>query len=272
MKPKLGGIPETMLIPLWAKAAETQRADAIISDPMAVDMVSNIDYAFENFRNAWLSQVGVAIRTLILDNAVRNFLKTHPQAVVINLGAGLDTRCHRLGNRGFKCWYDLDLPEAIALRKRFFHEQENYKFIEASVFEPEKWFEKIDASHSPLLFIAEGLFMYFEEQKIRPLFEQFANRFPGARMLLELFPPFLIGRSKRHDSVKQIGGQPEFRWGPKNPRTLEDWHRGIRLLEEWNYFDFHRNRWKWFRFLSRLPIIRPGFSSRIVYLAFGSEK
>jgi O-methyltransferase involved in polyketide biosynthesis len=270
VEPKLKGVPETMLIPLWAKAAETQRPDAVISDPLAIEMVSNIDYAFENFSKSWLTQIGVSIRTLILDNAVRDFLKDHPGAVIVNLGAGLDTRCHRLKDCRFKCWYDLDLPEAIHLRRRFFHEHEEYKFIKTSVFEP-GWLEDPDLSGESLLFIAEGLFMYFEEPQIRSLFEQIAVRCEGARMLVELLPPFLVGRSKHHDSVKELGGQAEFRWAPKKSRELEGWHRNICLLKEWNYFDFHRDRWKWFRFLAHLPIIGPGLSSRIAYLKFESE-
>jgi O-methyltransferase involved in polyketide biosynthesis len=64
----------------------------------------------------------VSVRTLILDTAVREFLGKNGDAVIINLGAGLDTRFERLNDARISMWYDVDLPDVIDLRKRFFSE------------------------------------------------------------------------------------------------------------------------------------------------------
>lgn len=87
MENKLTGIPETMLIPLWARAAEAEQADPIVRDDKAVEMVSHIDYDFTKFKKAKLTQLGVSIRTMLLDRATRDFLQHNLNAVVINLGA-----------------------------------------------------------------------------------------------------------------------------------------------------------------------------------------
>ena len=42
----LSGVPETLLWPLWNRAAETRRPDRLIVDPMAADLVDRIDYDF----------------------------------------------------------------------------------------------------------------------------------------------------------------------------------------------------------------------------------
>ncbi|WP_234117372.1 class I SAM-dependent methyltransferase [Clostridium hydrogenum] len=118
MQQKLKGIPETLLIPLWARATETTRSEPIIKDSKAIEMMENIDYDFSKFDNTWLSQTGVAVRTELLDNGTKAFMHKHPNATIINIGCGLDTRFFRLDNNKIK-WYDLDLPEPIRIRKLF---------------------------------------------------------------------------------------------------------------------------------------------------------
>ncbi|EFL52795.1 O-methyltransferase domain protein [Solidesulfovibrio fructosivorans JJ]] len=265
----LRGIPETMLIPLWAKAMETLSARPIVRDPKAVEMLARIDYDFSRFNKARLTQVGVAVRTMLLDDFVRDFLHRNENVVVINLGAGLDTRYHRLALRNV-CWYDLDLPEAIAWRRRFFPENETCRCIAKSVFDL-SWMDAVEA-RGPFLLIAEGLFMYFPEERLRPLFRAMVNRFAGAEMLLEILPPFLVGKSNKHESVKMTASVPEFLWSVKNAKDLTAWHPCLQLVTEWNYFDFYKERWKWFGCLARLPGLRGYFASRIAHLHFGNHE
>lgn len=268
MSTKLSGIPETMLIALWARAAETETDNPIIRDDKAVEMVSQIDYDFSKFASARLTQLGVAIRTMILDKAVSAFLRQNPEAVVINLGAGLDTRYARLSAKG-GFWYDLDVPEVIDLRRRFCQETERYRLISKSMFDP-TWMDEVKVAGKPVLLIAEGLFMYFEEAKLRPLFKQLLERFPGAEMLFEMLAPMLVGRSKRHDSVSKVGGA-EFKWGLIDARDVARWYSNIEFIEEWNYYDYYQERWGWFRYVTRLPFLRPRLSSRMVHLRFANS-
>ena len=80
---ELDAIPETMLIPLWAKATETMRKDALLVDSKAVEIMQKIDYDFSKFRKAKASQVGCCIRAKLIDEEVTAFLNEHPDAVVI---------------------------------------------------------------------------------------------------------------------------------------------------------------------------------------------
>ncbi|MCG8510879.1 MAG: hypothetical protein MI741_16775, partial [Rhodospirillales bacterium] len=117
----------------------------------------------------------------------------------------------------------------------------------------------------PVLLIAEGLFMYFSENELKPLFSAIADRFAGGEMLFEMLAPFLVGKSKRHDSVKSMDGAAEFKWSMKDCRNLAAWHPGIEVVREWNYFDHYKDRWKLFGTIARLPILRPQFASRLVH-------
>ena len=133
MGEKLTGIPETLLITLWARAVEAQKAKPIIHDTAALEIMSQIDYDFDKFTPGWRSQVGVAVRSELFDNQVKAFVSHNPNALIINLGAGLDTRYTRMQSN-LITWYDLDVPEVISLRKKYFEETDNYRMIAGFCF------------------------------------------------------------------------------------------------------------------------------------------
>ena len=263
---KLTGIPETLLIALWARAAATKENNPIICDEKAVEMVSQIAYDFSRFGNARLTRLGVAVRTILLDQALAACLEKHPDAVVVNFGAGLDTRHARM-NCNHNDWYEIDVPESIALRRKFFTETDRYHFIAQSIFDL-SWVDKIKSNGRQILFLAEGLFMYFQEEELKSFFHELAERFPRSEMLFEMLAPFAVGKSKHHETVKKMDGTAEFKWSLKDGREMESWHPGIRFVEEWNYFDYHKKRWGLFGTVARLPFIRPRMACRIVRLRF----
>ena len=223
---------------------------------------------FPALRILRLTQVGVAVRTMILDNAVRNFLDKNPDAVVINLGAGLDTRYARLKPEKAK-WYDLDIPESIALRRRFFEETEQHKLLyPSSMFDLFLDRTKLKPEAKQILFIAEGLLMYFPEDKLKTFFlVALTDRFPGSlKCSLKCSTHCWLGQSKRHETVRKIDSKAEFMWGLKKSDSITSWHPGIEIIEEWNYLEYEKKRWGIFGVIARLPLIR--ISNRIVRLCF----
>ena len=270
MKQQLTGVPETLLVALWARAAETRSGYPLIKDEKAVEMVAEIGYDFSRFgKKSKLTQLGVAVRTMILDKAVSIYLRTFPDAVIVNLGAGLDTRHHRLSCDD-NDWYEIDLPESICLRKAFFKETDRYRFIEQSMFNPE-WIDKIQIGERPVLFIAEGLFMYFTPSKLRPLFTAICDRFPQGQMLFEMVAPLMVGKSKQHETLKRMDSKAEFKWGPKDPKEIESWHPGLHLLNAWNYADHFKRRWGLYGLIARSPFVRPNLACRIVHFRLGPK-
>ncbi len=268
-KMKLSSLPETLLITVWAKAVETARPDAIIHDERAVQIVEQIDYDFSKFKKAKMSQYGVAVRSMLLDRATQTFLDTHKKTCVINLGVGLDTRRSRLQNSSDTLWYDLDLPETIDLRRQFFTEDEHSRFLPYSVFD-EEWLKRVEIEGRSVLLIAEGIFMYFEEQELKPLLGRLAERFPGGEMLVEVQGPGIVGKAKKHDALKNMKKPPEFKWGIADSRELAHWHRGIDFVEEWDFLDYHRSRAGIFGWLMRIPFLHRKYAPRIVHLRFSA--
>ena len=255
-----------MLIPLYIRSVETQRRDNIIRDDKSVEMVEGIDYDFARFDKAWKSQLGVAIRTEILDEATRAFIRQYPDATVVNLGAGLCTRFTRVDN-GRITWYELDLPEVIELRGKFFTETERYRSISESITEF-GWMEQLQGRNPPVLFIGEGLFMYFEEAEVKRIFLDLAARFPGSELLFEINGPATVGRGKHHDALPKMDERPEFKWGPASGAECATWDTRIQFVQEWNYVDRHRGRWRYLRLIAYIPPLKRWISNKIVHLKF----
>lgn len=136
--PELGEIQETLLIPLYGRAVQTRRRNGLIHDPKAVEMVDSLDYDFSRFDGA-KSLIGAALRTLQFDAWVADFLRRHPAGTVVEMGTGLNTRFERFDN-GTVHWFDLDLPDVMALRRTFFQDtrstSKRTRFARCSTWSP----------------------------------------------------------------------------------------------------------------------------------------
>ncbi len=257
---------KVLLAPLWVKAKESLREDSIINDPKAAEILSTLDYHPSDFRSSWLTQLGVSVRTMLFDNAVRDFTKRHPFPIIVNLGAGLDTRFVRLKKEKIGHWYDLDLPQIIKLRNSFFEEGPNNSFLSGSVLNT-NWIDAIEQHSRPVLIIAEGLFMYFQEQEVRTLFIELAERFPGAELLFDVLAPLAVAKNN-HLLTEKKKNAVTLQWSLESSRKLETWHSHIRVIREWNDCDYHQKRWKWFGKLGRSLLIRSKISNRVIRVRF----
>ncbi|MCL5037646.1 MAG: class I SAM-dependent methyltransferase [Chloroflexi bacterium] len=249
----LKGISETLLPTVYFRAKESRMADGILKDPEAEKLIEQIDYDFSR-RDHWITQLGVACRTEIFDNAVRKFLKKHPRGTVVNLGAGLDTRFTRLDN-GRVTWYELDLPEVINIRKKFFAESERYRFIPKSAVDF-SWIKEIKEKNN-ILFVAEGFLMYLDRKDVKKILLKIADNFPGMHILLETIGPMTIKFNYKKAVAENIA---PFKWGVPTVKELERWKK-FEVIEEWSILDFHKDRWK---FLSQFEdLLKDWFFTKI---------
>jgi methyltransferase (TIGR00027 family) len=262
---QLEGVEETLLIPLWARAEETRRPDALVRDPFAVEMVGRIAYDFSKFAGDHASQTGIAIRSAVLDDAAHAFLAAHPGAVVLNLAAGLDTRFSRVGAAAGR-WYEVDLPNVMKLRRQLFEETDRHRFVAGSVLEP-GWLEAVEApAGTPVLVIVEGLLMYLSREEIAGLLASLAARFPGAEVLAELFGRLATGNTWWFRSVRRT--RARFAGGIDDPHELEALAPAVRVREVWYLLDRHAARWGLFGLARWLPIFRNQY--KIARLTLGA--
>ncbi len=149
---RLGAVQETLFVPLAARARETQRKRPVLRDPKAVEMARSIDYDTVKYGSGGGGSVSV-LRTAIIDFWVRGFLARHPAGTVVEIGTGLNTRFERVDN-GQVHWFDLDLPDTIGLRRKFFADTERRRMVAASVLDGD-WLPIVAQSQGPYFFVAE---------------------------------------------------------------------------------------------------------------------
>lgn len=242
--PNLSGVAETLLITLYIRAMESQRPDALIKDERAEALVGQLDQ--ESLRKTLaltedFSRVAVILKGREFDRFTQDFLARHPDAVVVHIGCGLDTRfervcLHQPDNSQVE-WYDLDLPEVIELRRKLVGgEGPRHHFLACSIFDS-AWLEAVSAHRQrPFLFLAEGVFMYFKEAQVKSLVLTLRDRFPGAELVFDAFSPFM--RWAHNVKVTRIRVGAYLHWGLKRAQDLEQWSStsgtgaDIRLLDE----------------------------------------
>lgn len=226
-KIRLSEAQETLLITLYARVYGLPRE--IFDDPKAREILASVEYDFARLRVKPGTLVTVCLRAKRLDQYVREFLAEHPEGRVLHLGCGLDSRCIRAGN-GQADWYDLDLPDVIELRRKFYEEASHYHMLASSVVDP-RWLDAVARDERPTIVVAEGLLMYLDEAQVKNLLLALKALFPGCRMAFDAFSQFTASRVHRNPSLRQTGAT--IRWGIDDPHAIESWAPGIRLREEW---------------------------------------
>jgi O-methyltransferase involved in polyketide biosynthesis len=238
---------------LYARARESQRPDAMIHDDKAVEMVNKIAGDFSRFRMQRHDEIAVIMRMRKFDSHVREFLTRNPDAVVVHIGCGLDTRFGRVDN-GRVEWFDLDMPDVISLRRKLLSsESERYHMLARSVFEQDWLGEVSQYKPRAFMFVAEGVFPYFEEAQVKSLFLRLRDHFLGSELVTDAHTPFVIWADNMH--LAYWGIKVRMHWRLKNPRDVEGWGEGIRLLDEWNYYEDDEPRLRAFRWVRRIPAL-----------------
>lgn len=251
----LDGVAETLLFPLYVRAIESQRPDALLKDDKAVAMLTQMDYAFERARQLKMDkddQVAIILRNREFDRYVRDFLARCPEAVVIYIGCGLDSRFERVDN-GKVEWYDLDLPEVIELRRKLIGgDRQRYHLLACSVLD-DAWIKTVSVHlPRPFFFLAEGVLMYFKEAQVRQLVLNLREHFPSAELVCDAFSPYLVRMNNLRMKFFKIGVR--YYWGLKRGKDLEKWGDGICLLDEWFLFDRPEPRLAKVRWMRHIPL------------------
>ena len=181
-------VQETLIIPLFARKVCSELYPNIYRDETAVRLIDEIDYDFseaEKKSRSLMQRFGsleVAMRQNDLSFEVRDYLKDHPNAAVVNLGCGLDGTGRACDNGRCKI-YNLDFPDVIAVRNELLPAGEREKNIPCDLNDT-AWFSKIDASGGAIFF-ASGVFYYFLTEQVKALVQSMTNAFPGGVLVFD---------------------------------------------------------------------------------------
>jgi O-methyltransferase involved in polyketide biosynthesis len=182
----LSGVPETLLWTLYHRAAEARRPDAVLRDPLAVELVERIDYPFEQRfgASAWRAR-WQALRALRFDIEIERFLAARPGATVVALAEGLETQFWRVDD-GRVRWVTVELPETVEVAARLLPESPRRRTISGSALDF-SWLDEVPAGPDVLV-TAQGLLMYLRRDDADRLIARVAERLPGGAMVFDTVP------------------------------------------------------------------------------------
>jgi O-methyltransferase involved in polyketide biosynthesis len=239
LKVDLGAVEETLVIPLWARAKDAEKEDPILNDTYAREIVAKMDYDFSKIETRYMEnhQLVWTVRAYNFENCVREFLANKNNAAVINIGAGLDTAFKRLDN-GSVLWFNIEMPDVAALRQKLIPDSEREKTIAKSVFDF-SWMGDIDpvTRGRSLLFMAAGVFCYFDPNQVRTLFRKLADSYPSSHVLFDAMSRFTVWFSNREIIKKSgIDSSARLKWHLKKASKLKKWVDTIKIIEEFPMF------------------------------------
>ncbi|VVC77147.1 hypothetical protein AQUSIP_24740 [Aquicella siphonis] len=234
IKVNLKGVPQTLLLPLLGRALFSQEPYSPIHDERAVQLVNRLDYDFTQLNE----QIGQSTlfwmaRAYQFDEAIKQYLQRHPRAVIVNLGAGLETAFYRVDN-GTLTWIDLDLPEVMELRRTLLPPPDREYYLEKSILDF-SWMNEVRQYGDNIFFFAGGFFMYFTETQVRSVLTAMAAMFSKSELV---FDTISIRGLKYANQMLEKANMTNalLQWGLDNANDLEKWSDQIQVLYQIPYF------------------------------------
>jgi O-methyltransferase involved in polyketide biosynthesis len=232
-----GSVEWTNLCTLYLRAYESRLEHSVLGDRAAAEAVDRIDYDFARMHRAsqpWANQFLVALRAKQLDIWADDFLRRNPDAVVLHLGCGLDSRAFRLDVPSGVRWFDVDVPEVIALRRRLYDDRDGYTMIGSSVTDA-GWLDQIPTD-GPALVVAEGLLMYLTETELRDLLGRLTDRFGTGELLADLLSPW-GPRFSNSPLLSRASTAGITKWGTRDGHELPGWNPRLKLVDRVVFLD-----------------------------------
>ncbi|MCR4656528.1 MAG: class I SAM-dependent methyltransferase [Lachnospiraceae bacterium] len=226
---KFGDVQETALIPLAIKASETSRPNARIKDLKAKEIIDTLGVDVSKF-DPFLSHEGVVARTILYREELKRLIGKYPEALCINLGCGFDDKFSQVDN-GKITWFDVDLPDQIAVRRKVYKDRERCTMIDGSALDGE-WTKNLPENDMTIV-VMEGVLEYFSKEQVKTCLNMLCDSFPHGYLLAELHSPFLEKHGAHHDAVKNT--KATFGWGTKSGKEYLELESRLSFVSEKSY-------------------------------------
>ena len=253
---------ETMLITLSGRAIQSQWKNPILRDPWAEEAMRHIDYDLSKQLTGVASwsmwkDIGptiIATRAATFDLLTTRFLADHPDATVLHVGCGMDSRVFRIDPPAAVQWFDMDYPDVIALRRQLFPERDAAYHMIGAQLDDLRWMDDVPRAR-PGLLIAEGVLHYLSETEVKALLNAVVAHFPGGQMIFDICNSFIVKRAGSN-----VGGTgATYKWGLDDPQDIKQLEPKLELIKEFRMHElvgFSRFP-LWVRALYRIQDLNP---------------
>jgi O-methyltransferase involved in polyketide biosynthesis len=233
---ELEPVEETALLTLYCRALDNRRPDPILGDSLADEVAAKLDYDFAGLGVMGSTERFVALRAKMLDTRIRAFTEVYPNAVVVDLGAGLSSAVFRVDPPTTVDWYSVDLPAVITLRDAVLPRRGQAHSVAASLTEP-TWAEAIPGDR-PAMVIADGLFAFLSEPTLVAVFRGISAHFDSGVLAFYDYGKVspvsrLMGRAlpNRKRMTRLLSSVWAFD-GFTDAHHPETWNPSLQLIEE----------------------------------------
>ena len=197
----MNGVNKTLYIPLYGKAYVSKKG-IILDDKKAEEIWEAEGFSLKGkSKSKWLAYY-MGARSAVFDEWLKQQMATAPDAVVIHIGCGMDSRIIRVGNGGHK-WYDVDFPQVIEERKRYYAESADYRMLAGDARDG-KWLGAVTESKSAIV-VMEGVSMYMTVGEMRDLTEALGVHFERLALLVDCYTSFAAKMSRRRNPINDVG-------------------------------------------------------------------
>jgi O-methyltransferase involved in polyketide biosynthesis len=231
---ELTPVERTAFVTAYARALDSRWPRPILGDTLSDEIVAKIDYDFQALSVPASAVRQTAVRAKMLDDRAHSIISEHPDAVVVALGAGLDTGMQRVEPPATVDWYNVDLPNVIALRDDVMPANDHAYSVAASLADDD-WTDQIP-SDRPTMLIADGLLAFLPEPVIINLFRHIPKHFRSGELALNDYGR--VGRASllaMKVVFSAVGNQWDYR-GFKDARVPQTWSPRLTLVEETSLF------------------------------------
>ncbi|HEY9267420.1 MAG TPA: class I SAM-dependent methyltransferase [Mycobacterium sp.] len=230
----LDPIEQTALLTEYCRALDSRAARPILADERAAATIGKIDYDFTTLAATPSVVPLVALRARMLDEHIKDFIRAHRDAVVVDLGAGFSSAVHRVDPPAGIDWYSVDLPAVIAIRESLLPPRAGEHAVAASLLEP-TWVDTIPSDRPAMLF-ADGLVAFLDEAAVQAVFESITRHFASGVIAFNDYGP--VSKANRflgRLATSRKTNSPHSQWnfpGFKDARRPQEWNPALTLLDE----------------------------------------
>ena len=211
----MNNVNKTLYIPLYGKAY-VSRKGIILNDKKAEEIWNAEGFELKGkSKSKWLAYY-MGMRSAVFDNWLAEQMKKDSEAVVLHIGCGMDSRILRVGADGHQ-WYDIDFPNVIEERKKYYVEDDSYHMVEADV-RKQNWLSAIPKAKHAIV-VMEGVSMYFEPQELKVVLEQICAHYETVNLLMDCYTTFAAKASKYKNPINDVG--VTLVYGLDEPREVE---------------------------------------------------
>ena len=211
----MNNVNKTLYIPLYGKAFVSKKG-IILDDKRAEEIWAKEGFKLKGkSKSKWLAYY-MGMRSKVIDNWLKEKISQVNDATVIHIGCGMDSRVERVGAPS-STWYDVDFPEVIKERRRYYSESDTYKMIEGDVREA-GWLKQIPGSKNAII-VMEGVSMYLTDDEMRKLTDGLCAHFESLVLLVDAYTAFAAKMSKARNPINDVGVTEVY--GIESPKDYE---------------------------------------------------